>query len=144
MEDQTHTGKCLCEAVQYTVTGTPVKVFACYCTDCQKGAGGDRQIVRTLPCLPSNPKISNLQNANPIAQVNCQKLTISQIAKFPASAITVTAGEDKIKKYIVTKTSSGSPKHKVFCGECGCTLWTIPMHHGGDAFIIRTSLLENG
>lgn len=29
-------GKCQCGEVQYRVTGTPVTVFACHCTECQR------------------------------------------------------------------------------------------------------------
>jgi len=42
---QTIKGACLCEGTKFTVTGSPEKVFACYCTDCSKGAGGPYQIV---------------------------------------------------------------------------------------------------
>lgn len=29
-------GKCQCGEVQYRITGTPITVFACHCTDCQR------------------------------------------------------------------------------------------------------------
>ncbi|PYI24996.1 hypothetical protein BP00DRAFT_452555, partial [Aspergillus indologenus CBS 114.80] len=41
----THTGTCLCRAIQFTVTGAPTAVYCCYCRDCSLGAGGPCQIV---------------------------------------------------------------------------------------------------
>lgn len=29
-------GKCQCGEVQYRITGTPITVFACHCTECQR------------------------------------------------------------------------------------------------------------
>jgi hypothetical protein len=29
-------GQCQCGAIQYRVTGTPLTLFACHCTDCQR------------------------------------------------------------------------------------------------------------
>ncbi|KAK0112699.1 hypothetical protein ONS95_014437 [Cadophora gregata] len=99
-------GACLCEGIQFKVTGSPEKVFACYCIDCSKGAGGLYQLM----------------------------------AKFPKESINLCQGQDLCKTWIVTETTSGKDKHKVFCGQCGCTLWTIPMNHGGEKIIVRTSL----
>lgn len=33
-------GGCLCGAVRYRVTGTPLALLACHCTDCQVRSGG--------------------------------------------------------------------------------------------------------
>jgi hypothetical protein len=30
------------------------------------------------------------------------------------------------------------------CTRCGCTLWTIPMHLGGQKLIVRVALLDKG
>jgi hypothetical protein len=49
-----------------------------------------------------------------------------------------------MKTYILNDTISGVDKHKKFCNICGCTLWTIPMKHGGTYLVVRTALIENG
>ncbi|PVH83484.1 hypothetical protein DL98DRAFT_585380 [Cadophora sp. DSE1049] len=100
-------GTCLCEGIQFAITGSPEKVFVCYCTDCSKGAGG--------PC--------------------------QMMAKFSKNSMHVSKGQDLTKTWIVKETTSGKEKHKVFCSQCGCTLWTIPMSHAGEKIIVRTSLL---
>ncbi|EFX02349.1 hypothetical protein CMQ_2398 [Grosmannia clavigera kw1407] len=41
-------------------------------------------------------------------------------------------------------TLSGQPKEKHFCGNCGCTLWTVAMRDRGELRMVRTSLIENG
>lgn len=41
-------------------------------------------------------------------------------------------------------TLSGQPKEKHFCGNCGCTLWTVAMRDKGELRMVRTSLVENG
>ncbi|MAD86689.1 MAG: hypothetical protein CL912_27345 [Deltaproteobacteria bacterium] len=63
------------------------------------------------------------------------------MAKFPMDSISLYLGQDLCRTWIVQETTSGKEKHKVFCGQCGCTLWTIPMSHAGEKVIIRTSLL---
>ncbi|KIN09015.1 hypothetical protein OIDMADRAFT_48851 [Oidiodendron maius Zn] len=78
---------------------------------------------------------------------HCQKSAgaPSQLsAKFNKNQVHVKLGRELLKTYILKDTLSGQDKHKVFCSDCGCTLWTIPMRHGGDSFIVRTSLMENG
>ncbi len=67
-----------------------------------------------------------------------------QMAKFPKEQVKVKQGLELIKTWVLNDTMSGSEKHKLFCGRCGCTLWTIPMSHGGTHFIVRTSLIDNG
>jgi hypothetical protein len=37
-------GSCLCNGVQYTVTGEPEASIVCYCTDCKKNAGAPFQM----------------------------------------------------------------------------------------------------
>jgi len=66
------------------------------------------------------------------------------MAKFPKEQVKVKQGLELIKTWVLNDTMSGSEKHKLFCGRCGCTLWTIPMSHGGTHFIVRTSLIDNG
>jgi hypothetical protein len=49
-----------------------------------------------------------------------------------------------IRVYLVTGgTQSGKPMEKHFCGNCGCTLWTVPMRLDGKVHMVRTSLIEN-
>ena len=59
MDESVYQGTCLCEGVKFTVQGKPENIFACYCTDCQKNAGGPAQMVK-LPnilfasCIDNN------------------------------------------------------------------------------------------
>jgi hypothetical protein len=69
---------------------------------------------------------------------------ITKSAKFPTTSVKIAEGEDLLGKFVVSKTNSGHEKHKIFCKVCGCTLWTIPMSHGGEKYIVRTSLLDRG
>lgn len=71
-------------------------------------------------------------------------LTSDQVAKFKVEQVQVKDPQTAMKTYVLKDTTSGSDKHKVFCGLCGCTLWTIPMRHGGTHYMIRTPLIENG
>lgn len=105
-----YSGTCLCDSISLQTVGDPEKVFACYCTDCSKNAGGPYQIC----------------------------------AKFDKSQVIVRDPQQLQRTWVVKKTHSGSEKHKVFCGRCGCTLYTMPMSHGGEKLIVRTSLLRDG
>ncbi|KEF55484.1 uncharacterized protein A1O9_08234 [Exophiala aquamarina CBS 119918] len=66
------------------------------------------------------------------------------VAKFKTEQVQVSDPQDARKTYVLNDTMSGSDKHKVFCGVCGCTLWTIPMRHGGTHYVVRTALIDNG
>ncbi|KAF9894106.1 hypothetical protein FE257_009079 [Aspergillus nanangensis] len=65
-------------------------------------------------------------------------------AKFRRQQVHVECGEQLLSVWTLTDTLSGSEKEKVFCSRCGCTLWTVPMKHGGTHLIVRTSLVEDG
>ncbi|KAK3897735.1 Mss4-like protein [Staphylotrichum tortipilum] len=65
-------------------------------------------------------------------------------AKFKRTDVEVLEGADLMRTWTLTDNLSGAEKHKVFCSRCGCTLWTIPMKHGGNHLIVRTALIEKG
>lgn len=67
-----------------------------------------------------------------------------QCAKYDRSQVTIRDPDNKQATWIITKTLSGHDKHKIFCSQCGCTMWTIPMNHGGEKMIVRTSLVDEG
>jgi hypothetical protein len=71
-------------------------------------------------------------------------VNIVQSAKFKRDQVTVEAGEDLISTFVLKDTLSTCEKHKLFCSRCGCTLWTVPMKHGGSHWIVRTALIEDG
>lgn len=48
MAAESISGACLCGNVTFKLSGNPDKVLACYCTDCQKNAGGLYQVVRRV------------------------------------------------------------------------------------------------
>jgi len=132
MAETVNQGSCLCKGIQYTIRGIPEKVFACYCSDCVKNSGAAYQIVSYF-CYESHAvkdyKLSN---------------TLGKCAKFSNTAVEITQGNSLIGTWVCTETSSGYEKHKVFCVRCGCTLWTIPMHHKGEKYIVRSALLDGG
>jgi hypothetical protein len=119
-------GSCLCESIQFTVKGEPEKVLLCYCRDCSKNAGSPYQIVK------------------PSSLHHVRQLTMTKSAKFHATTVKIAKGEDLLRQFTIAKTNSGFEKHKIFCKACGCTLWTIPMSHAGEKYIVRTSLLDGG
>ena len=43
------TGQCLCGAVRYQSTGTPVRRFVCHCRDCQRSSGSAFHAGLTVP-----------------------------------------------------------------------------------------------
>ncbi|KAK6459481.1 Mss4-like protein [Scheffersomyces xylosifermentans] len=64
------------------------------------------------------------------------------LAKYDTKDIEITDKDSTMKEYIVTKTQSGFPKKKFFCGNCGCTIHTQPTKFNGEITIIRTTLLD--
>jgi len=67
------------------------------------------------------------------------------MALFLSRNMAVSDPGNNVKIYTITEgTQSGFPKEKHFCGNCGCTLWTVPRKYGGMIRMIRTSLLDNG
>jgi hypothetical protein len=124
-------GSCLCEAITFDIQGEPENVIQCFCNHCAKNAGAPYQYVRITP-LDRGCFLKSLT------------VEIDQVAKFKVEQVQVTNSKGALKTYILKDTTSGFDKHKVFCDVCGCTLWTIPMRHGGTHYMIRTSLVDNG
>ncbi|CAN3365183.1 hypothetical protein DICA3_E22254 [Diutina catenulata] len=52
--------------------------------------------------------------------------------------------DNKLKTYVITKTESGKPKDKLFCGECGVTIGTRPGNHepGKQRTHLRVTLFD--
>ncbi|KAK3402698.1 Mss4-like protein [Sordaria brevicollis] len=75
------------------------------------------------------------KNAGSVGQIS---------AKFPRKNVQVLQGDNLLSTWVLHDNVSGCEKHKVFCSRCGCTMWTIPMKHRGDTYIVRTSLLDQG
>ncbi|RDH23262.1 plasma-membrane proton-efflux P-type ATPase [Aspergillus niger] len=66
-------------------------------------------------------------------------------AKYHRSQLHIEgSGDGYIGTWVVTKTTSGAEKHKKFCTQCGCTLWTVPMNHAGENVIVRAALTDDG
>jgi hypothetical protein len=66
------------------------------------------------------------------------------LGKFNTKDVQITDKNSTMKEYIISKTQSGFPKKKLFCGECGCTILTQPMKYNGEVSIVRTTLLDDG
>ncbi|KAL6246735.1 hypothetical protein RBB50_006042 [Rhinocladiella similis] len=66
------------------------------------------------------------------------------VARYDKNLVSVKTGQDLLTQYRLTDTQSGSPKYKVFCRTCGCTLWTVPTKHGDVFRVVRVSLIEGG
>ena len=44
-----HTGRCLCGAIHYELSGTPNSVSVCHCVDCQRSAGAPMVVWAEFP-----------------------------------------------------------------------------------------------
>lgn len=44
-----HTGRCLCGAIHYELSGKPNSVAVCHCTDCQRSAGAPMIVWAEFP-----------------------------------------------------------------------------------------------
>jgi hypothetical protein len=66
------------------------------------------------------------------------------MAVFKREAVTIIDPQLQLKTFTITKTKSGKPKDKLFCGQCGSTIGTIPMLHDGKVFNLRSSLIDSG
>ena len=128
MAQQPMRGSCLCEGITFEISGEPLKVLSCYCLDCQKGAGG--------PCQSVSKRIQG-QSQDPSNPEN-------QVIFCNASDVLVKDPKNLKAIYNIEKTQSGKSKEKHFCGRCGCTLWTVPMHHGGSKWVVRVPLIDGG
>ncbi|KAG2736092.1 hypothetical protein G9P44_000182 [Scheffersomyces stipitis] len=65
------------------------------------------------------------------------------LAKYETSKVEIQDKNSSMKEYTITKTQSGFPKKKLFCGECGCSILTKPMKHNGEVTFLRSTLLDN-
>lgn len=77
--------------------------------------------------------------------VDCRKnagYTGQLLAKYPTEEVMITDPNNYLKTYIVEKTQSGKPKHKLFCGNCGCTIATKPQQYEGKVTILRSCLFD--
>ncbi|TGZ85344.1 hypothetical protein EX30DRAFT_337711 [Ascodesmis nigricans] len=63
-------------------------------------------------------------------------------AMYPASSVEISDTRSTLKSYTIHNTSSGSPKEKLFCGECGCMLFTKPGHYKGEMVVVKTGMLD--
>uniref|UniRef100_A0A060T7Z5 ARAD1D06446p n=1 Tax=Blastobotrys adeninivorans TaxID=409370 RepID=A0A060T7Z5_BLAAD len=66
------------------------------------------------------------------------------IAKMNTSDMKINDPESQLKEWTIAKTQSGYPKNKVFCGRCGCTMWTQPMKYNREKSMVRITLLDDG
>jgi hypothetical protein len=66
------------------------------------------------------------------------------VAVFKRKAVTIIDPQLQLKTLALTKTKSGKPKDKLFCGQCGSTIGTIPILYDGKVFILRSSLIDSG
>jgi hypothetical protein len=44
-----HVGQCLCGAIRYEISGAPIKVALCHCSDCRRSAGAPMVAWAMLP-----------------------------------------------------------------------------------------------
>lgn len=64
------------------------------------------------------------------------------ISKYDTSKVSIEDKNNSLKEYVVEKTKSGSPKKKEYCGECGCTIRTLPMKFNGEVSMMRQTLVD--
>ena len=109
------TGSCLCGALKLTISPPPTADTV------------SPQIKAACYCLDCRKGSGGPQQTN---------------AVFNTEDVTLHDPQSKAKTYIVTRTASGKPKDKVFCGECGCTMFTRPMAHEGRATIVKIGIID--
>ncbi|EJT78523.1 hypothetical protein GGTG_03623 [Gaeumannomyces tritici R3-111a-1] len=134
-EAEMYKGSCLCGHVTFKARGASEGNIACYCTQCQKNSGSTHQIASATPI-----------RQQPLTKTARTSPTTSRVATFSLANMTVSDPQNSIKIWNVPgeSCSSGLPKEKVFCGNCGCTLWTIPAALKGKGQYVRTSLFDGG
>jgi len=55
------------------------------------------------------------------------------------------SGEDLISTYVFTQTTTGNPKDKTFCKQCGVPLWTVTgSSRRNNQLFVRAALLDKG
>lgn len=89
-------------------------------------------------------------SADPVVNMECYCLDCRKnsghlgqvISKFNTLEVTIDDPKRVLKTYVINKTQSGKPKHKVFCSECGCTIATLPQTYNGEITMLRTTLLD--
>lgn len=65
------------------------------------------------------------------------------IAAYDKEKVQIGDPDSQLRDYLITKTGSGKPKTKEFCGRCGCTIRTILESVPGK-YLVRLSLLDHG
>ncbi|KAH6722075.1 Mss4-like protein [Leptodontidium sp. MPI-SDFR-AT-0119] len=101
-------GSCLCGAVKFSLSGSPLIRILCNCVSCKKTSGSLFQAnncYNTSVCSHFPPKCVTYTSIT-------QQLTI-----FPLPA------SDAIKTYIDKSPESHRSVHRAFCSECGSRLW---------------------
>lgn len=94
------------------------------------------------PLTPSPP---HPLAPSPLCPLTLPLLLTVQMAEYRIDEVVVKDPWSYWKIYTIREgTLSGQPKEKHFCGNCGCTLWTVAMRDRGELRMVRTSLIENG
>lgn len=118
-------GSCLCGAVQFTLSGSPLMAVLCHCISCRKTSGSSFQ-------------------ANNIYKTSVRSFSISSPTPTLTSSqqFTITSapsGKDKVKIYADTSSKSGSTINRSFCTDCGSRLWNQFSNPGYTAEIIAVA-----
>ncbi|KIV87200.1 hypothetical protein PV11_02762 [Exophiala sideris] len=124
-------GHCLCNNVEISVSGQPLRAFLCYCPDCQRSAGGPCQAVAAFKA----EDVTFLDRKRSGHEDKFVSFTTSELNDSPSLTTYVISGNE---------TASGHPKPKVFCNGCGCTIATVPAKWGGKVVVIRPNLFDRG
>lgn len=74
------------------------------------------------------------KNSGHLGQIN---------AGYKTDKLEVIDPKEHLAKYTITDTGSGKPKHKFFCGNCGCTIRTLCESLPGETYV-RIMILDNG
>lgn len=105
---------CLCEGVRFSIHGEPENIFLCCCNHCSK-------------MLEVRLKLWVKHTLCWIYSANRQ----GKSANTCEGRFILTKALSTLETWMLNDTLSGFQKQKVFCKKCGCTLWTIPLKHGG-------------
>ncbi|MCJ1388707.1 hypothetical protein MMC18_001556 [Xylographa bjoerkii] len=128
----TYTGSCSCGAIQIELQGEP---------SVQVSSPSAPAPAPPPRALDPNPALHPLQALCHCR--DCHKSTGSTYSTnfiWPQSAFKLVAGEPTVYEKV---GGSGHPVRKLFCGTCGCQMWTRPSARP-EIVVVKAGVLEGG
>jgi len=119
-------GSCLCNSVEYEITGEPFTFFVCHCNNCKKASGAafmSNAFFKSNVCILFHES------------TGCAFLTIL------IQQVMVLKGSEHIQRYRDNDTASGRAVIRCFCPQCGSNLFLE--NDNNDFIIVATGTLDD-